>query len=297
MYTQEVYYYNINYSCSLQIVCVCAMVYSLCAATILWSGVMLHHAQVPHRPCHGRLPLPFGLQHTKTTRPWQPINPVLDQLLFTFLFRLPVNSDPLGLTFDHPMTWCSSPSTAELDDDIGHDTSTSDESSSESMETGCVNDLNSSSQAGQHGRDRLQEDVDKELDETLSDDFKQGVARVNSIQEALLIFYHALISALWEVEEVAGKVGQDSLEAVNINKNESDMEANNVTSRKPKRSCPYRRNIMMKSSQHKMNTTANTFTHQSQVESLPDEVPSTDDADASDTRKWDSHGVPEGSHE
>ncbi len=279
-----------------QIVCVCAMVYSLCAATMVWSGVMLHHAQVPHRACHGRLQLlPLALHHTTTTQPWQP-NPVLDQLLFTFLLRMPVNSDPLGLTLDQSLTWCSPLISKVADNNDGHDTSTSQDNINETTVTGCSFEKNSS-HIDQQGADiEKQNQGEKSEGPVPPQESMNTNTKVNNIQEALLIFYHALVAALWEVGEIVREANTDGCIDLDMDMYTSAETDDDVLLRKPKKSCRYHQNQKLKSSQTKMNTITSTLVYQSDIdESLPEgTVAATGDGDhdeaASDSRDWDLHG-------
>ena len=260
----------------------CSVVYCLCAATMLWSGLLLHHAQVPHTPCYGRLPLPFGLQPSKTTQP----NPILDQLVITLFLRLPVNSDPLGLT----SPWCSSlpPLMAENgdndvgnnEDDIGSTTSTSSESSMNSH-TGYQND----SAHEQQDTENLntEKDEDDHTDET-----QRVIAKTSAVQDALVIFYHALLSALWEVKEVSQDIPSGISPNLDTDMTNGAVRSNNqMTPPGQKRSCPFR-NLRKKSSSqyNEFNRTHASIFAIVADNSLPHQLPSRHDKNLSSKCRW-----------
>ncbi|XP_071792129.1 protein CNPPD1-like [Asterias amurensis] len=69
-----------------KVISICTLVYSVCAATTIWSALLLHHANIPLQPTNGCLPLPLGSHFAKSTETSQGFNhPLIDLVLHFYL--------------------------------------------------------------------------------------------------------------------------------------------------------------------------------------------------------------------
>ncbi len=69
-----------------KVISICTLVYSVCAATTIWSALLLHHANIPLQPTNGCLPLPLGSHFAKSTETSHGFNhPLIDLVLHFYL--------------------------------------------------------------------------------------------------------------------------------------------------------------------------------------------------------------------
>ncbi|XP_022093990.1 protein CNPPD1-like [Acanthaster planci] len=90
-----------------KVISLCTLIYSLCAATTLWSALLLHQTSIPSHPINGCLPLPLGPHLAKSTEPNLVPNHLLFDLLHLYLHQNPRMTQVLSP--DSPASHCHVP--------------------------------------------------------------------------------------------------------------------------------------------------------------------------------------------
>ncbi|XP_038072126.1 protein CNPPD1-like [Patiria miniata] len=91
-----------------KVLSICMLVYSLCAATTMWSALLLHQASIPSQPTNGCLPLPLGPHLAKSTESFH----IYNHLLLDLVLQLYMHQDPgmpSVLSSDFTTPHCSVP--------------------------------------------------------------------------------------------------------------------------------------------------------------------------------------------